>query len=260
MARKRTMVTRPENKLIKVPCWTIEHSYAGGVRFRIGAMKEGEWITRRANSFRLYAPGVLKWEDFTRATFPRKSLFILFDADNVDLFARLVGDRGFACFRDDSGKLRRLMLDIVEIGDRRKDVGQWEALAKLCEIVDLFLDVEFLEDGGFVISDRAESEFARRAKEIINVNLAAQLSIAQLAEALHVSPSTLSHRFVQETGMSPIAYRSHLRIEQAKRMLKLGDPVKHVAEQLGYCDVFHFSKSFKRHAAVTPKEFAKSGG
>ena len=52
-----------------------------------------------------------------------------------------------------------------------------------------------------------------------------------------------------------------MRIERAKQLLQ--DPamrVHEVAEQVGYSDVAHFSKSFKRFTGMTPGEYRDGAG
>ena len=51
-------------------------------------------------------------------------------------------------------------------------------------------------------------------------------------------------------------YRDNLRISSAKEMLKSGMfTIKEISEELGYCDVSHFSKTFSRTCGVTPGKY-----
>ncbi|GAB5524739.1 MAG: hypothetical protein Roseis2KO_26110 [Roseivirga sp.] len=49
------------------------------------------------------------------------------------------------------------------------------------------------------------------------------------------------------------------RLEKARLMLEQGDiSVSLVAEQAGYLDLPHFIKSFQKHFALSPKQYALS--
>jgi len=74
---------------------------------------------------------------------------------------------------------------------------------------------------------------------------------------LHVSISSLSHRYKQEKGVSPITRLLSLRINYSKALLLKGYPLKAIAVQLGFTDAFHFSKTFKIMEGIPPREFLK---
>ena len=196
-------------------------------------------------------------EDFSRSEFPRRSVYLLFAADNLGVSGELVKNCGVACFEDKSGTLLRLMLELIEVGERRGDGGYWEAMSKLCLIIDALGEMRHLAGEAFMIpaSEDNISPEIRAAMAAIRRDAAKPFSLLRLAASLGVTTSTLSHRFTHEAGCPPLAFRSKVRLELAKRMLTLGEPVKQVAEKLGYCDVHHFSKHFKRLSGMTPGEF-----
>jgi len=56
-------------------------------------------------------------------------------------------------------------------------------------------------------------------------------------------------------------YRNDLRISAAKQMLQSGlFSVKETAMELGYCDVYYFSKCFTAETGITPARFANTKG
>ena len=58
--------------------------------------------------------------------------------------------------------------------------------------------------------------------------------------------------------MSPITYKEYVRIDKAKSLLasELFN-ITEVAEKLGYCDIYYFSKEFKKYAGVSPLKYRK---
>ena len=65
--------------------------------------------------------------------------------------------------------------------------------------------------------------------------------------------------FTEYFGISPITYLHKLRIKKAKEILRSDyESVSNIAESLGYPDVYDFSRTFKKHVGVSPRQYAKS--
>ena len=95
------------------------------------------------------------------------------------------------------------------------------------------------------------------ATDYIHRNFRKNFSARQIAEYCSVSPSYLRTRFRESTGQTITAYREELRINAAKQMLQSGlFSVKETALELGYCDVYYFSKCFSAATGVTPARFS----
>lgn len=85
------------------------------------------------------------------------------------------------------------------------------------------------------------------------------VTLAQLAAATSdLSVFHFARRFRAATGMSPIQYFIHLRMEHACRLLDSSDaPVHRVARQLGYDDPYYFSRQFRRVIGVAPADYRR---
>ena len=82
---------------------------------------------------------------------------------------------------------------------------------------------------------------------------------ALLAARCGMGLSTLRRRFKQATGTALHAYVLQRRLARARELLGESDlPVKAIAEQLGYCDVFFFTRQFHRMVGVTPVAYRRS--
>ncbi|HHY58568.1 MAG TPA: helix-turn-helix transcriptional regulator, partial [Chloroflexi bacterium] len=65
----------------------------------------------------------------------------------------------------------------------------------------------------------------------------------------------------QQTGHSPIAYFNQLKMQHACTLLTItGLSVKEVAHALGYADAYYFSRLFKQHIGVAPRQFRSEPG
>lgn len=91
-------------------------------------------------------------------------------------------------------------------------------------------------------------------KEYVKENYMNEISFLDLAKVCHVSRSHLSTLFKKEVGCSFPEYLVNFRIHKAAKLLKEENlRVSEVAELVGYQDVAHFSKIFKKYMGVSPK-------
>lgn len=80
----------------------------------------------------------------------------------------------------------------------------------------------------------------------------------EVAPKVGLSYENFRKQFVALTGESPGRYQKRRRLESACASLFQGDAsLKEIAESLGFCDVFHFSKAFKRQFGSTPSEYRR---
>lgn len=103
------------------------------------------------------------------------------------------------------------------------------------------------------------SSLVQKVINCIDTNLDTDLSLNSLSEHFGINASYLSALFSKETGMTLTNYVNMQRIEYAKKLLLKTDlPIKFIAMQCGFTDVYYFSKQFKRIVHCTPKNFRQS--
>jgi two-component system response regulator YesN len=110
-------------------------------------------------------------------------------------------------------------------------------------------------------STEAQSKYTQEAVRYIAAHYGEELTLAQLAGALDVSESHLSHIFKKETGQTLNGYLTSYRIRRAMQLL--GDcrnRVSEVAQRVGYRDVTYFSATFKKITGLSPSEYQKRAG
>ncbi|AEF54158.1 AraC family transcriptional regulator [Marinomonas posidonica] len=93
-----------------------------------------------------------------------------------------------------------------------------------------------------------------RLRAFLLAHLAEPVSLQQLADLCHLSPSQFQRQFKAKVGMTPYAWFSRLRLEQAMKLLKAKIPGTDVAQQVGFYDQAHFSKAFKHSFGVSPSQ------
>jgi transcriptional regulator GlxA family with amidase domain len=84
------------------------------------------------------------------------------------------------------------------------------------------------------------------------------VSIDDLANTMHVSYRTLNRRFIEITGLTPLAYLQALKIERAKELLEgsHGD-FEAITASVGYEDVSSFRRLFKRSTGLSPAQYRR---
>lgn len=82
-------------------------------------------------------------------------------------------------------------------------------------------------------------------------------TIPQFAQLCLMSESAFRKAFRAQTGMNPVEYRTKIKIDKAKQLLRsLTDiPTEEIAAGLGFCDNAYFHKVFYRLAGMSPKQY-----
>jgi AraC-like DNA-binding protein len=92
-----------------------------------------------------------------------------------------------------------------------------------------------------------------RAMEWIKDNFALQLRIAELAERVNMSMSSLHHHFKAVTAMTPMQYQKLLRLEGARRMMLIDMLDAGAAgHRVGYHSASQFSREYARQYGLAP--------
>jgi len=96
--------------------------------------------------------------------------------------------------------------------------------------------------------------------EYIDAYLDTNLTLAELAKAVHTSAYHFARRFKAATGLPPHQYVVARRIERAQQLLRESDdlPLAEIASGVGFSDQSQLSTHFKRVVGVTPTQFRKS--
>lgn len=94
-------------------------------------------------------------------------------------------------------------------------------------------------------------------KNYIASHLNEQISLEQIGKATFFSPAYCSMVFRRETGKSIIDYIIDEKVQEAKKLIIEGVPLKQVSEMLGFSDYNYFSRTFKKRVSYTPVQYKK---
>ncbi|MGI8542330.1 MAG: helix-turn-helix transcriptional regulator [Aridibacter sp.] len=95
--------------------------------------------------------------------------------------------------------------------------------------------------------------------ERINKNLQKDWTVKELFESIGISEPHLQKKFKDATGMSPMKYIKHLRLEKAAELLTDREflPIQQICQKVGINDQTHFTRDFKKKYGKTPTQYSK---
>ncbi|MBI9105290.1 MAG: helix-turn-helix transcriptional regulator [Spirochaetales bacterium] len=109
--------------------------------------------------------------------------------------------------------------------------------------------------GDFNYSDASNSHIERSLK-IMQDKVFNKLSLEQLAGRLKLNKSYFIRLFGRKMNTTPMKYFTRLKIEAASSMLiSTALPIYGILEKLCFYSEFHFSKSFKQHKGLPPRDY-----
>jgi AraC-like DNA-binding protein len=95
-------------------------------------------------------------------------------------------------------------------------------------------------------------------RQYIDIHYAEPLSRESVAQAFYLSPNYLSHLFQKCGPMGFNEYLNHIRLEQARMLLKGHDmKVKDVAHACGFADSNYFCRLFRKNTERSPSEYRR---
>lgn len=96
----------------------------------------------------------------------------------------------------------------------------------------------------------------RMAETLLREHLDRELSMTQLAQWVHLSPSHLRQLYVDHFKMPPAQRLKLLRVEQAAHYLSRTTlSVKEIAALCGFSNISHFSRVFKQETGKSPRQY-----
>jgi len=93
----------------------------------------------------------------------------------------------------------------------------------------------------------------------MKANLEKKLTVEDMAIRYRLSTSHFSSLFRKATGMPPIDYFIHLKMQRACQLLYANESkIKAIAIDLGYEDPYYFSRIFKKYMGTSPEQYKLS--
>ena len=156
----------------------------------------------------------------------------------LDELSALNRTRGFAA----AGAIRGILLQLVALACQRHEAALLEQAARH--------------------SGRSSRRDAlQRVMRYVREHLSEEMSLNDAAAAAMLSPNYLAHLLKKQTDRTFTELVTERRLERAKELLltssiRIGD----IAQQCGFSGADYFSRRFRHHIGVTPRQLRQGGG
>lgn len=102
-----------------------------------------------------------------------------------------------------------------------------------------------------------EPRAVSRAREFLAARFHADPSLADVAQAAHLSPFHLLRVFARATGQTPHEFLIQKRIDAARNLLASDLSLARIAAECGFADQSHMTRLFRRQHGITPGRYRK---
>jgi AraC-like DNA-binding protein/ligand-binding sensor protein len=124
-------------------------------------------------------------------------------------------------------------------------------------LLTIFADLLSIRSNQIAVRQaNSEHPIVTKAKQYIEQQHAEEISLGQVAEAVHVSPFHLCKLFRKSTGMTFTEFVSRTRTEKAKNLLL--NPQLRISEivyEVGFQSLTHFNRIFKKLVGQSPTQY-----
>ncbi|HQU96487.1 MAG TPA: ATP-binding protein, partial [Saprospiraceae bacterium] len=176
----------------------------------------------------------------------------------ADIQSKLEGlDKGADVYLEKPFHKEELLLRIKKLLELRKNLRQY--YSRQMGIIEN-ADPKVKQGAETVIDEKAEHEFVKKVREIVEVNFSNyDFSVDQLCKIIFMSHSQLHRKLEALTGCSPNKFIRIVRLNRAKELLlNKALSIAAVALDCGYNDPGYFARVFKQEYGNTPQEWRMS--
>lgn len=247
--------------------WVLEWDMDEGITCQLSSAKDKpfEW---HPHNWHLYAPGVRYRVNYRHLKRKHENIWIVFGIDSQEM-PRIT--RKLTVIRDPERRIADIVRHMHQV-QQTGFPGYEELLGCQMQVImaeircSTFSQGEGSADKPFVFNSirevvkPREQSLLEKVDSIVIEHIYAPPSIDELASALNMSVSSLSHRFNSETNWNIIRRVRWLRIQHAKKLLLESggySGIKSTARKLGFSSSFYFSRVFKEVTGISPKEFLR---
>jgi len=266
-----TLLYTGKQKVIKAPGYHAHNDWteitvvlSGKTCYRV----EDESFMLEAGDILICNPGVMHQNILRPDEQPSVQFFsgftdFHFKGYEPNIFPTKAGSCVLRLSAESKREVQRLCYEIQAEREAGKPGMYFVLKAYLMQILMLIvretIDYPRNTSNGYNFETYGKSYAVKRIINYMSENFEKKISLDQIAHNMYLSPVYVSKIFKEETGESPINYLIKIRLEKAKAILERGEggSIKSIANEVGYEDVYHFSKLFKKYYGVSPLNYKK---
>lgn len=129
-----------------------------------------------------------------------------------------------------------------------------------CDIYALEEIITFIKDRQKEVRNR-ENALAREIQAYVDEAYSRDMSIEQIADALHISYFYMCHIFKDKLNLPISVYRTQKRLTKAVKMLTESDAkISDIAMECGYNNISYFTEAFTKNIGMSPMMFKQNNG
>lgn len=140
----------------------------------------------------------------------------------------------------------------LHVGLREKSMDELEA-----STLWIFFISVILKRHGEYPEERFSRPDIRKACEFLRENMSQKIFLKDLADLVSLSPWHFLRSFSRETGLTPHAFLTQMRVRQVERLLRSGFTPAQAAAATGFADQSHLIRCFQKIMGTTPSRFLK---
>ncbi|AOY02132.1 hypothetical protein BJP62_00370 [Jeongeupia sp. USM3] len=145
--------------------------------------------------------------------------------------------------------LRELILTLTALPTAYDEGSRADLIARLC-----LAELHLLPTAPLHLPMPQDARLTKLCQRVLG-RLDGEETLEQLADLAGASSRTLARRFRSETGLSFREWRQQARLIRALEMLAQGEPLKRIAERLGYASQSAFGAMFHRTLGIEPSRY-----
>ncbi len=219
---------------------------------------ERELTHVKPNSFMLYAPGEPQLYYNPKGGFIND--YFHFDGRQLEAYFQRLGLEVNTPYEMKDYNFIRFFVRKIEKEYIRKDIFWAERISSQME--DFFIGLarlhKYKQDYSLDPYKTTMIEKFKAAREQIFTNLSMNWTIDEMADLVYLSRSRFSVLYKEFFDCSPKEDLIQARMTRAKYLLASSTgTVKEVAEKVGYDNIYHFSKQFKKNSGYSPRKYVE---
>lgn len=137
---------------------------------------------------------------------------------------------------------------LLKLTANQDDVGFWQGQQMFIDLIQLIQYSDPVES--------SDQHLSNQLMNYINNHFNAEITNQDLAKHFHMHSNSLVRKFKKNFQITPKQYLNDYRLTMAaKRLITTSLSISTIANEVGFNNIYYFSKQFKQKYKVTPTQY-----
>lgn len=155
----------------------------------------------------------------------------------------------------DTDYFKALFLETVRLFQSKNKLNKLKCKEKFLRLLHKIFEQY---DTDYSLDEDRQKVDLLAIKNYIDSNFKQDITLDRLSSVFFINKFHLEEIFKKQFGTSVIKYVNHVRFNAACELLQKNKNVGTVAEELGYKNIYTFSRFFKNHCGLSPLQYKKT--